>query len=73
MTSREDVHELVDAVPAARLPEVERLLRKALAESPPRRQFTSAGTLSAEPDLAERSEDILRAAEDGGGAAGRAE
>ena len=62
MTSREDIHRLVDALPAARLPAVEQLLRASLDETAPtrRRQFASAGTLSAEHDLAERSEDILR-------------
>ena len=63
MTSREDIHRLVDALPAARLPAVEQLLRASLDETAPRtrrRQFASAGTLSAERDLAERSEDILR-------------
>ena len=60
MTSREDVHRLVDALPAARLPAVEQLLRASLADTDPteRRRFASTGTLSAEHDLAERSEDI---------------
>ena len=62
MTSREDIHRLVDALPAARLPAVEQLLRASLADTDPtaRRRFASTGTLSAERDLAERSEDILR-------------
>ena len=62
MTSREDIHRLVDALPAVRLPEVEQLLRASLEEAAPEtpRRFASAGTLSAEHDLAERSEDILR-------------
>ena len=62
MANREDVHRLVDAVPEARLPAVERLLRASLDGPPPEppRRFASAGTLSAEHDLAERSEDILR-------------
>jgi hypothetical protein len=65
VTSREDIHRLVDALPAARLPAVEQLLRASLEEAPAtkRRQFASAGTLSAERDLAERSEDILRSDE----------
>jgi hypothetical protein len=62
MTSREDVPRLLDAVPETRLPALERILR-ASSDGPfpaaPRR-FASAGTLSAEHDLAERSEDILR-------------
>jgi hypothetical protein len=63
MASREDVHRLLDAIPEARLPVVEQMLRASLDDpllAAPR-QFTSAGTLSAEHDLAERSEDILRA------------
>jgi hypothetical protein len=62
MTSREDVHRLVDALPAVRLPAIERILRASLdtREATTPRHFTSAGTLSAEHDLAERSEDILR-------------
>ena len=62
MTSREDVHRLVDAVPEARLPVVEQVLRASVAhpvQQLPRR-FASAGAMSAEPDLAERSEQILR-------------
>lgn len=62
MGSREDAHRLLDAIPEARLPVIEQVLRVSLdgpLPAPPRR-FTSAGTLSAEHDLAERSEDILR-------------
>jgi hypothetical protein len=33
MTSREDIHRLVDALPAARLPAVEHLLRASLDET----------------------------------------
>jgi hypothetical protein len=60
MTNREDPHRLVDALPAARLPAVEQLPRASLADTDPteRRRFASTGTLSAEHDLAERSEDI---------------
>jgi hypothetical protein len=62
MASREDVHRLVDAVPEARLPVVERLLRATIG--PPAgelpRRFASTGTLSAEHDLAERAEQVLR-------------
>lgn len=73
MTSREDVHRLVEAVPAVRLPEVEQFLR-AILNMPPAatpRRFASAGTLSAEPDLAERSEGILRYEHVDGGGGGR--
>jgi hypothetical protein len=50
----------VDALSATRLPAVEQLLRASLADTDPteRRRFASTGTLSAEHDLAERSEDI---------------
>jgi hypothetical protein len=62
MTSREDVHRLVDAVPEARLPVVEQVLRASIGRSEPAlpRRFASAGALSAEHDLAERCEEILR-------------
>ena len=65
VTIRDEVHRLVDALPESRLPAVETMLRSGL-ESPeafsPRR-FSSLGTLTAEPDLAARHEEILR--EDG--------
>ena len=62
MAGRDDVHRLVDAVPEARLPVVEQVLRASLDGPTPgaSRQFSSAGTLHAEHNLAERSEDILR-------------
>jgi hypothetical protein len=62
MASRDDVHRLVEALPEARLPAIEQLLRASLAGPVPAapRRFASAGTLSAEHNLAERSEDILR-------------
>lgn len=63
MTTRDDVYRLVGAVPESRLPVLEQLIRASLDQAlpaPPRR-FTSAGTLVAEPDLAERSKDIFRA------------
>lgn len=60
--SREDVHRLVDAVPDAGLPEVEQALCRivAMPGNTAPRLFSCAGTSSAEHDLAERSEDILR-------------
>lgn len=75
-TTRDEVHRLVDAVPEERLAAVGEALRAAahtdtpgaqghtparaqLADEPLRR-FASAGTLSDEHDLAERSEEILR-------------
>ena len=62
MSSREDAHRLLDAIPEAWLPVIEQVLRASLdgpLPAPPCR-FASTGTLSAEHDLAERSEDILR-------------
>ena len=54
--------DLVDAIPEARLPEAEQMLHGLNPTEPAAepRVFASAGTLSAEHDLAERSEDILR-------------
>lgn len=71
MTSREDVHRLLDAVPETRLPAPEQILRVSLDGPVPAapRRFASAGTLSAEHDLAERSEDVLREEPPGGGTA----
>ncbi|WP_448620628.1 hypothetical protein [Geodermatophilus sp. URMC 65] len=73
MTSREDIRRLVDALPAARLPAVERLLWAGLADTDPtgRRRFAGTGTLSAEQDLAERSEHVLRSDGDPDAAGGR--
>ena len=64
MTVRDDLHQLVDAVPEDRLLSVVELLRQFTElgdEMRPRRVFRSAGALSAERDLAARSVDILRA------------
>ncbi len=73
MTSREDIHRLVDALPAARLRAIEQLLRASLADTAPteRRRFTSTGALFAEHDLAERSGEILRSDEDSDAFGGR--
>jgi len=84
MSTREELHRLVDAVPDERLPALEEIVRLASGTNMsweqatrlhellrhysdaadiaagPVRQFASAGTLSAEPDLAARSEEILR-------------
>lgn len=62
MTIREDLHRLLDAVPETRLPALKKILLTDFAEPEPPtpRRFPSAGTLSAEQDLAERSGDILR-------------
>ena len=68
MTGREDMHRLVDALPESRLPAIEQILRASLDGPVPTaaRRFASAGTLSAEHDLAERSEDILRSTDEPG-------
>jgi hypothetical protein len=60
MAGRENVHRLVDALPESRLPAIEQMLRASLNGPVPAapRKFSSAGTLSAEPDLAERSESL---------------
>lgn len=62
---------LLDAIPETRLPALERILRASLEGPVPNapRRFASTGTLSAEHDLAERSEDILREYATGGGTA----
>jgi hypothetical protein len=68
MTTREEVHRLVDAVPDDRLDAVSEVVRAiadaglahVFQETEPVRTFASAGALSAEHDLAERVEDILR-------------
>jgi hypothetical protein len=51
---------LADAVPDDRVPAAVALLRQLAGSARPRREFSCTATLSAEPDLAERSEDILR-------------
>lgn len=84
MSSRDEIHRLVDGIPEDRLAAFGEVLRAAVAAgltgdqvqrlaeqlrahpdltdlaTEPVRRFASAGTLSAEPDLAERIEEILR-------------
>lgn len=84
MATRDEVHQLVDVLPADRVAAVGAVLRAAMEAgmtderahrladscertpdstrlaSEPVRTFASAGTLSAEPNLAERVEEILR-------------
>jgi hypothetical protein len=71
MTSREDIHRLVDALPAARLPAVQQLLRRSLADADPTGRRRFASTLSAEHDLVERAEDVLRSDGDPDAVSGR--
>ncbi len=85
MSTRDDVHRLVDGVPEDRVAAIGEMLRAAVEAGltaertrqlveqlrahpdltrlapEPVRTFTSASTLSAEPDLAEQVEEILRA------------
>lgn len=52
MATREEVHQLGELLRGHQLP--------VHVATQPVRRFTSAGTLSAEPNLAERVEEILR-------------
>jgi hypothetical protein len=59
---RADAHRLVDALDDAQVSNAVQVLRQ-LADEPqdtPERQLAWIGMLSAEPDLAERSSEILR-------------
>jgi hypothetical protein len=63
---REDAHRLVDALDEQQVRQAVEVLRE-LADEPddqpddqPAREFAWIGMLSAEPDLAERSSEILR-------------
>jgi hypothetical protein len=61
-STRDDAHRLVDALDDQQVRQAVEVLRQ-LADEPdeqPAREFAWIGALSAEPDLAERSGDILR-------------
>lgn len=61
-STREDAHRLVDALDEDQVRQAVEVLRQ-LADEPddqPTREFAWIGTWSAEPDLGERSGDILR-------------
>lgn len=58
-SAHEELLRLAEAVPAERIPAATALLRQ-LVRPTARREFSCTGTLSAEPDLAERSEEVLR-------------
>jgi hypothetical protein len=66
MSSREDLHQLVEQLDVDDLDAAESALRGLVqrsAETPvraPRRRFRFAGGMTAEPDLAARSSEILR-------------
>lgn len=61
-STREDAHRLVDALDEQRARQAVEVLRQLADESEdePARDFAWIGMLSAEPDLAERSGEILR-------------
>jgi hypothetical protein len=59
---REELHHLVDELPEAQVERVLDLVRDHIDDRHPRkRRLSFAGMLHAEPDLAARSEEILRA------------
>lgn len=60
---RDELHQLVDDLPEAQVGRVLDLVRDHVEGSQPerRRRLSFAGMLHAEPDLAARSEEILRA------------
>jgi hypothetical protein len=63
MSTREDAHRLVDAVPDGQVDMVVEWLRQAAAiQGPPipRRRFRTNGVFDGEPDLGARTKDILR-------------
>ena len=66
MSSREDLHQLVEQLEADDLSAAEEALRGLVqrsaepADATSRRRFRFAGGMEAEPDLAERSGQILR-------------
>jgi hypothetical protein len=57
--SHEELVRLAEAVPDDQLPAATAFLRQ-LVRPAVRRQFSCAGTLSAEPDLAERAKEVVR-------------
>lgn len=60
--TRDELHQLVDELPEGELAPVLDLVRNRVAGQPePKRRLSFAGLLHAEPDLAARSEEILRA------------
>lgn len=68
MPARDEFHHLVDDLPDEQVEPLLALVRASMqdqqadtdAEPPRRRRLSFAGLISAEPDLAERSEDIIR-------------
>ncbi|WP_066074161.1 hypothetical protein [Frankia sp. EI5c] len=63
MTVREEAHRLLDALPEDRLSEAVELLRQwAAAEhgERPRRRFRTTAVFDGEPDLGERTKEVVR-------------
>jgi hypothetical protein len=68
MPARDEFHHLVDDLPDAQVAPLLALVRASMQDQqvgttdalPRRRKLSFAGLISAEPDLAERSEEILR-------------
>jgi hypothetical protein len=58
---REELHHLVDRLPEEKVAPLLRLVRDQLDEPQAVRDLPFIGMLEAEPDFAERAEDILRA------------
>lgn len=61
---REELHQLVDRLPEEKVAPVLRLVRDQIEEAKAVRDLPFIGMLEAEPDFAERAEDILRAEDD---------
>ena len=57
---RNELHELVDQLPETKVAPALRLIRGQLEDEQPERDLPFIGTLEAEPDFAERAEEILR-------------
>ncbi|MFI6502208.1 hypothetical protein [Nonomuraea typhae] len=61
---REELHHLVDRLPEEKVAPLLRLVRDQLDEPQVVRDLPFIGMLEAEPDFAERAEEILRAEDD---------
>ncbi|HEY6279037.1 MAG TPA: hypothetical protein VIX86_22215 [Streptosporangiaceae bacterium] len=58
---RDELHHLVDQLPEGELQPALELIRGRIAEQAPARDLPFFASFEADPDLAERSEEILRA------------
>ncbi|MFI7109213.1 hypothetical protein ACIBK9_23085 [Nonomuraea sp. NPDC050227] len=61
---RDELHHLVDRLPEEKVAPLLRLVRDQLDEQQAVRDLPFIGMLDAEPDFAERAEEILRAEDD---------